>query len=182
MADRPNIEKYKTAIHSTAKAIARSSFGEKREKFDKISKPKILSAENNEEILEARVLSDSEALKIKYSDDNILNKNQPNGTIGRMIYNIAEKIRYEKIIYVVNLFNGSINFILIYTQYFDNPNIFILLYHDSGIGFFLHFLDDFTPWTNHSTYEFIRNFKAYHLRCMCFYAFVWLSYGFHKFL
>ena len=97
MADRPNLEKYKTAIHSTAKAIARSSFGEKREKFDKISKPKILSAENNEEILEARVLSDSEALKIKYSDDNILNKNQPNGTIGRMIYNIAEKIRYEKI-------------------------------------------------------------------------------------
>ena len=97
MADRPNLEKYKTAIHSTAKAIARSSFGEKREKFDKISKPKILSAENNEEILEARVLSDSEALKIKYSDDNILNKNQPNGTVSRMIYNIAEKIRYEKI-------------------------------------------------------------------------------------
>ena len=97
MADRPNLEKYKTAIHSTAKAIARSSFGEKREKFDKISKPKILSAENNEEILEARVLSDSEALKIKYSDENILNKNQPNGAISRMIYNIAEKIRYEKI-------------------------------------------------------------------------------------
>ena len=97
MADRPNLEKYKIAIHSTAKAIARSSFCEKREKFDKISKPKILSAENNEEILEARVLSDSEALKIKYSDDNILNKNQPNGTVSRMIYNIAEKIRYEKI-------------------------------------------------------------------------------------
>ncbi len=97
MADRPNLEKYKTAIHSTSKAIARSSFNEKREKFDRISKPKILSAENNEEILEARVLSDSEALKIKYSDDNVLNKNQPNGTISRMIYNIAEKIRYEKI-------------------------------------------------------------------------------------
>ena len=97
MADRPNLEKYKTAIHSTAKAIARSSFGEKKEKFDKISKPKMLSVENKEEILEARVLSDSEALKIKYSDDNILNKNQPNGTISKMIYNIAEKIRYEKI-------------------------------------------------------------------------------------
>ena len=97
MADRPNLEKYKTAIHSTAKAIARSSFGEKREKFDKISKPKIISVVNNEEILEARVLSDSEALKIKYSDDNILNKNQPSGTISRTIYNIAEKIRYEKI-------------------------------------------------------------------------------------
>ncbi len=97
MVDRPILEKYKTAIQSTAKAIARSNFNEKREKFDKISKPKILSAENSDEILEARVLSDSEALKIKHSDDDILNKNQPNGTISRMIYNIAEKIRYEKI-------------------------------------------------------------------------------------
>ena len=97
MPDRPNLEKYKTAIHSTARAIARSSFSEKKEKFDKISKPKILSADNNEEILEARVLSDSEALKIKYSDENILNKNQPTGTISKTIYNIAEKIRYEKI-------------------------------------------------------------------------------------
>ena len=97
MADHSSLEKYRTAIQCTAKAIARSSFGEKREKFDKISKPKILSTKNNEEILEARVLSDSAALKIKYSDDNILNKNQPNGAISRMIYNIAEKIRYEKI-------------------------------------------------------------------------------------
>ena len=97
MSDNPNLEKYKSAIHATAKAIARNSISEKREKFDKISKPKIISVENNEEILEARVLSDSEALKIKYSDDNILNKNQPSGTISRTIYNIAEKIRYEKI-------------------------------------------------------------------------------------
>ncbi len=97
MADHPYLEKYKTAIHSTAKAIARSSFGEKKEKFDKICRPKIISADNNEEILEARVLSDSEALKIKYSDENILNKNQPTGTISKTIYNIAEKIRYEKI-------------------------------------------------------------------------------------
>ena len=97
MADRPNLDKYRTAIHSTAKAIARNSFNEKKEKFEKISKPKILSAENKEEVLEARVLSDSEALKIKYSNENILNKNQPSGTISKTIYNIAEKIRYEKI-------------------------------------------------------------------------------------
>ena len=97
MADQSNIEKYKSAIHSTARAIARSNFKEKREKFDKISKPKILSAENREEILEARVLSDSEALKIKYSDEKILNQNQPSGSISKTIYNIAEKIRYEKI-------------------------------------------------------------------------------------
>ena len=97
MSDNLKLEKCKSAIHATAKAIARNSISEKREKFDKISKPKIISVENNEEILEARVLSDSEALKIKYSDDNILNKNQPSGTISRTIYNIAEKIRYEKI-------------------------------------------------------------------------------------
>ena len=35
MADRPNLEKYKTAIHSTAKAIARSSFGEKKKNLIK---------------------------------------------------------------------------------------------------------------------------------------------------
>jgi cobaltochelatase CobT len=97
MADHPNLEKYKTAIHSTAKAIARNDLREKKEKFDKIPKPKILSPENKEEILEARVTSDSEALKIKYSDENLLNKNLPTGTISRTIYNIAEKIRYEKI-------------------------------------------------------------------------------------
>ena len=97
MADHPNLEKYKTAIHSTAKAIARNDLREKKEKFDKIPKPKILSPENKEEILEARVTSDSEALKIKYSDENLLNKNLPSGTISRTIYNIAEKIRYEKI-------------------------------------------------------------------------------------
>ena len=97
MPENSKIEKYKTAIHSTAKAIARTNLKEKKEKFDKIAKPKILSTENQEEILEARVLSDSEALKIKYSNQNILNKYQPSGTVSRTLYNIAEKIRYEKI-------------------------------------------------------------------------------------
>ena len=97
MADNSELEIYKIAIHSAAKAIARKSFKEKREKFDKITKPKILSIKNKEEILEARVVSDSEALKIKYSNETLFNKNQPNGTISRAIYTIAEKIRYEKI-------------------------------------------------------------------------------------
>ena len=38
MSDNPNLEKYKSAIHATAKAIARNNISEKREKFDKISK------------------------------------------------------------------------------------------------------------------------------------------------
>ena len=97
MSNNSKLEKFKTAIHSTAKAIARSNLQEKKEKFEKISKPKILSPENQEEILEARVISDSDALKIKYSDEYILNKNQPSGTISRSLYQVAEKIRYEKI-------------------------------------------------------------------------------------
>ena len=97
MSNNSKLEKFKTAIHSTAKAIARSNLQEKKEKFEKISKPKILSPENQEEILEAPLLSDSDALKIKYSDEYILNKNQPSGTISRSLYQVAEKIRYEKI-------------------------------------------------------------------------------------
>ena len=97
MSENSKLEKYKSAIHSTAKAIARTTIKEKREKFDKISRPKIISSENLEEILEARVLADSEALKIKYSDEQLITEYQPSGTIAKTIYNVAEKIRYEKI-------------------------------------------------------------------------------------
>ena len=97
MSENSKLEKYKSAIHSTAKAIARTTIKEKREKFDKISRPKIISSENLEEILEARVLADSEALKIKYSDEQLITEYQPSGTIAKTLYNVAEKIRYEKI-------------------------------------------------------------------------------------
>ncbi|MEK9958876.1 MAG: cobalamin biosynthesis protein CobT [Pelagibacteraceae bacterium] len=97
MTNNPKLEKFKSAIHSTAKAIARSSLQEKKEKFDKIAPPKILSTDNADEILEARVLADSEALKIKYSNSEITKKFEPSGQVSRTLYNIAEKIRYEKI-------------------------------------------------------------------------------------
>ena len=97
MSENSKLEKYKSAIHSTAKAIARTTIKEKREKFDKISRPKIISSENLEEILEARVLADSAALKIKYSDEQLITEYQPSGTIAKTLYNVAEKIRYEKI-------------------------------------------------------------------------------------
>jgi cobaltochelatase CobT len=97
MSENSKIEKYKSAIHSTAKAIARSSINEKKDKFEKINRPKIVSTENIEEILEARVLADSEALKIKYSDEKLINEYQPSGSVAKTLYNVAEKIRYEKI-------------------------------------------------------------------------------------
>ena len=97
MSENSKIEKYKSAIHSTAKAIARSSINEKKDKFEKINRPKIVSTENIEEILEARVLADSEALKIKYSDEKLISEYQPSGSVAKTLYNVAEKIRYEKI-------------------------------------------------------------------------------------
>ena len=41
--------------------------------------------------------SDSEALKIKFTDQKIFIKNEPQGSVSKALYAIAEKIRYEKI-------------------------------------------------------------------------------------
>ena len=92
-----NLEKIKNALQSTAKALARKNIKEKKEKFNTISPPQLFSLKNKEEIIEARVTLDSQALKIKYNDENISKKNEPVGQISKSLYKIAEKIRYEKI-------------------------------------------------------------------------------------
>ena len=48
-------------------------------------------------MLEARANADSEALRIRHSDEAIFKKNEPKGTVSKSLYKIAEKIRYEKI-------------------------------------------------------------------------------------
>ena len=92
-----NLEKIKNALQSTAKALARKNIKEKKEKFNTISPPQLFSLKNKEEIIEARVTLDSQALKIKYNDEKISKKNEPVGQISKSLYKIAEKIRYEKI-------------------------------------------------------------------------------------
>ncbi len=92
-----NLEKIKNALQSTAKALARKNIKEKKEKFNTINPPQLFSLKNKEEIIEARVTLDSQALKIKYNDENISKKNEPAGQISKSLYKIAEKIRYEKI-------------------------------------------------------------------------------------
>ncbi len=92
-----NLEKIKNALQSTAKALARKNIKEKKEKFNTINPPQLFSLKNKEEIIEARVTLDSQALKIKYNDENISRKNEPAGQISKSLYKIAEKIRYEKI-------------------------------------------------------------------------------------
>ncbi len=98
MDSKQELENFKSAVLSTAKAIARKTIDPKeQEKIAKINVPKILSIENKDEILEARALADSEALRMRYNDETISKKNEPRGTISKSLFKIAEKIRYEKI-------------------------------------------------------------------------------------
>ena len=98
MDNSQELEKFKNAVFSTAKAIARKSLSlEDQKQLDKITVPKIISINNHEEMLEARANADSEALRIRHSDEVIFKKNEPKGTVSKSLYKIAEKIRYEKI-------------------------------------------------------------------------------------
>ena len=98
MDNNQELEKFKNAVFSTAKAIARKSISlEDQKQLDKITAPKIISINNHEEMLEARANADSEALRIRHSDETIFKKNEPKGTVSKSLYKIAEKIRYEKI-------------------------------------------------------------------------------------
>ena len=98
MDNNQELEKFKNAVFSTAKAIARKSISlEDQKQLDKITAPKIISINNHEEMLEARANADSEALRIRHSDEAIFKKNEPKGTVSKSLYKIAEKIRYDNI-------------------------------------------------------------------------------------
>ena len=107
--DENFLENFKTAIISTVKTISETenidvSFGQK--KLDKnklvINLPELESVNNKINYTKARALADSEALKIRYSNQKVLKTYEPKGSISKKLYSIAEKIRYEKI--------GSIKF------------------------------------------------------------------------
>ena len=92
-------EKFRIALSSTAKVISDDFNLNKKKSDDKKSKD-IISVEidnltNPSDFIKLRAESDSNALKKKFSDDLIYNKNLPNNNSSRSLYNIAEKIRYE---------------------------------------------------------------------------------------
>ena len=116
-----NLEKIKNALQSTAKALARKNIKEKKEKFNTINPPQLFSLKNKEEIIEARVTLDSQALKIKYNDENISRKMKPAGQISKSLYKIVEKIRYEKI--GCEQYDGVKNINDFYTKKITNSEI-----------------------------------------------------------
>ena len=96
-------ERFKSAVSSAVKAISEDfdidvKFGSSTDSKKKsLNLPEITDLTKLEDFTDVRALADSEALKIKYTDENIFHKNEPKGSIAKTLYTIAEKIRYEKI-------------------------------------------------------------------------------------
>ena len=96
-------ERFKSAVSSAVKAISENfnleiKFGNNAtSKENSLNLPEISSLKRLQDFINLRAFADSEALKIKYNDKNIYLENEPNGALGKQLYAIAEKIRYEKI-------------------------------------------------------------------------------------
>ena len=91
-------------VSSTIKSISEIgdcniSFGEQIKKQDNKSAnlPEIKKLEKFKDFLSIRAKADSEALRLKYSNIDIFNSHKPKGDNAVKLYEIAEKIRYEKI-------------------------------------------------------------------------------------
>ena len=98
------IENFKKAISSTIKSIIGDEnieviFGNEVDKKNKktISLPDVINTDNEIDYIKTRALADSEALRLKCSDVNIYNSFEPKGNIAKLLYAVAEKIRYENI-------------------------------------------------------------------------------------
>ena len=98
------LENFKKAITSTVKSIIGDqnievTFGSeiKKKNINVINLPNIQNVDNKIDYIKTRALADSEALKLRCSDINIYNSYEPQGNISKLLYEVAEKIRYENI-------------------------------------------------------------------------------------
>ena len=95
------VEKFKQALTSTAKVISddvnlkdKSNDNKSSDKFDFFQLDNLNS---KSAFIKARAESDSSALKIRFSDKEIFNKNLPSNPSCKQLYLIAERIRYESL-------------------------------------------------------------------------------------
>ena len=95
-------EKFKQALISTVKAIS-EDFQNNTELDQKNNSSKnynffeLDNLNNQYDFLKFRAETDSEALKRKFSDKKIYLKNMPSKPTFKTLYNISEKVRYEKL-------------------------------------------------------------------------------------
>tara|TARA_B100000029_G_scaffold499961_1_gene571027 strand:+ start:1192 stop:3000 length:1809 start_codon:yes stop_codon:yes gene_type:complete len=96
-------ERFKSAVSSTVKAISGNfdlqvKFGNNlNEEKNSLNLPEIANLKKLQDFTNLRALADSEALKLKYTNKKIYLENEPDGSVAKALYSIAEKIRYEKI-------------------------------------------------------------------------------------
>ena len=96
-------EKFKAAVSSTVKAISENfdleiKFDNKASsKKNSLNLPEIINLKKLQDFTNLRAFADSEALKLKYTNEKIYLENEPSGATAKTLYAIAEKIRYEKI-------------------------------------------------------------------------------------
>jgi cobaltochelatase CobT len=93
-------EQFKKALISTAKVISEDYKPDiKKLEKDLSSKRKdffdVANLSNRSDFVRLRAEADSGALKKKFSNEKIFNKNLPHNPSCKSLYNIAEKIRYE---------------------------------------------------------------------------------------
>ena len=106
------IAKIKQAINSTFNVI---SYTEDKKNSNSPKEDRSFNFENYHLIKnfnEIRAKSDTEALKKRYSDDDLFKKKEPDNNISKKLYAISERIRYEMI--------GCENFLGIKKNIFEN--------------------------------------------------------------
>ena len=96
-------QRFKSAVSSAVKAISENFNLEVKfdnstsSKKNSLNLPEINGLKKLQDFKNLRAFADSEALKIKYTDSKIYAENEPDGAMGKALYAIAEKIRYEKL-------------------------------------------------------------------------------------
>ena len=92
-------EKFKQALISTVKVISDDYKNDRNNKSNLSSKNynffEIDNIDNKIDFLKLRAETDSEALKRKFSNKEIYQKNLPKNSSCRSLYDISEKLRYE---------------------------------------------------------------------------------------
>ena len=100
--DEARKEKFKIAITSTAKVISEKekiefNFNNKNSSSKNLNFFQLDNLQTSDDFIKIRAMADTQALKIKYSNKTIYDKNLPKNSVGRTLYDLSEKIRYEKI-------------------------------------------------------------------------------------
>ena len=149
------IENFKRAITSTIKSIIGDQdievvFGQEATKNNKktINLPSLENINSKIDYIKTRGLADSETLRLKCSDPSIYNSFEPQGNISKLLYAVAEKIRYEKI--GSSYFKGikeNINF------FYENKNKQKIEYKNKDY----EFVDAFEYYLRSNIFKFNKN-------------------------